>query len=220
MANRKWSDEELAAAVAASKNVAMVLRKLGLREGSRAHIQAAIDARALDTTHFEDRFLDVSHVSPRARTRWSDESLRSAVASSRSYAQVIRRLGLVPAGGNYDQVQRRIRDQAIDTSHFTSQAWNAGGVPRGPSRPLQHVLVAGRLTASHNLKRRLFRAGLKHPRCELCGWAERAPDGRIPVELDHINGDKTDNRLENLRVVCPNCHSLQPTHRGLNKRKT
>lgn len=44
-------------------------------------------------------------------------------------------------------------------------------------------------------------------------------DGRIPLELDHINGDRHDNRLENLRVLCPNCHSLKPTHRGLNRSK-
>lgn len=51
---------------------------------------------------------------------------------------------------------------------------------------------------------------------ERCGWAERAEDGRIPVELDHKNGDRFDNRFENLQILCPNCHSLQPTHRGKN----
>ncbi|MEX2398487.1 MAG: HNH endonuclease [Candidatus Saccharimonadales bacterium] len=57
---------------------------------------------------------------------------------------------------------------------------------------------------------------MKLPKCELCGWDKRSIDGRTPVELDHINGDRYDNRLENLRVLCPNCHSLQPTHRGRN----
>lgn len=61
-----------------------------------------------------------------------------------------------------------------------------------------------------------FAAGLKQPRCELCGWETLAPDGRLPLELDHVNGVRTDHRLENLRILCPNCHSLQPTHRGLN----
>ncbi|QQS22454.1 HNH endonuclease [Candidatus Saccharibacteria bacterium] len=59
----------------------------------------------------------------------------------------------------------------------------------------------------------------KKPKCEICGWEERSIDGRIPVELDHINGIHSDNRLENLRILCPNCHSLQPTHRGRNKKR-
>ncbi len=57
---------------------------------------------------------------------------------------------------------------------------------------------------------------LKKPECEECGWAKRSEDGRIPLELDHINGDSHDNRLENLRILCPNCRSLEPTHRGMN----
>jgi hypothetical protein len=141
------------------------------------------------------------------------------VKSSKSYAETIRKLGLIPAGGNYVHVQRRIRELGIDTSHFKGKGWNTGSDFRAPlpAKPLDQVLVAGRWTASHHLKLRLFNHGLKQPRCELCGWAAQAPDGRIPVELDHMNGDKSDNRLENLRVLCPNCHSLQPTHRGLNK---
>ena len=64
---------------------------------------------------------------------------------------------------------------------------------------------------------RLFKAGLKKAGCEECGWAKLSADGRIPVELDHINGDRYDNRIENLRILCPNCHSLKSTHRGRNK---
>ncbi|HVK87220.1 MAG TPA: HNH endonuclease [Kofleriaceae bacterium] len=132
---------------------------------------------------------------------------------------MMRTLELVPAGGNYRHVTRAIAQHDIDTSHFTGQAWNKGlRFQPSPARPLAEVLVAGRWTSSRDLKQRLFRAGLKQPACELCGWAQRASDGRIPVELDHINGDHDDNRLENLRILCPNCHALQPTHRGLNKR--
>ena len=50
----------------------------------------------------------------------------------------------------------------------------------------------------------------------MCGWAKISIDGRIPLELDQINGNRHDNRLENLRILCPNCHSLQITHRGMN----
>ena len=153
------------------------------------------------------------------RRRWTDEQLRAAVAASKSVARVIKSLGLVAAGGNYVQVQRRIAELELDTSHFTGMGWNVGMAFRPkPPVPLSELLVENRWVGSYQLKRRLVAAGLKQLRCELCGWAERASDGRIPVELDHINGDTRDNRLENLRVLCPNCHSLQPTHRGLNKR--
>lgn len=52
----------------------------------------------------------------------------------------------------------------------------------------------------------------------MCGWADRSLNERILVELDHINENHHDNRLENLRVLCPNCHSLHATHRGSNKK--
>lgn len=150
---------------------------------------------------------------------WTDKQLLAAVDSSRSVRMVIQKLGLVPAGGNYRQVQARIHDLEIDTTHFKGKAWNVGldFVPT-PAMPLDKVLVRGRNYQSHTLKRRLFRAKLKTPKCELCGWAERSVDGRIPVELDHVNSQHDDNRLKNLRILCPNCHSLQPTHRGKNKK--
>jgi hypothetical protein len=188
---------------------------LGLHGNNFTRLRKRISLLAIDTSHFT-RTVTKSGKRP---TKWTDERLRDAVAASFSIAETIRGLGLVPAGGNYDQVQRRIRELGIDTAHFTGQGWNKGGkFVATPALPLEQVLVAGRWTGSHLLKKRLFRAGLKKPQCELCGWCERAPDGRIPVELDHINGDRFDNRLENLRILCPNCHSLQSTHRGLNKR--
>lgn len=151
---------------------------------------------------------------------WSDEQLREIVPNVKSLRAVIKQLGLIPAGGNYVQVARRIKELAIDTSHFTGKAWNAGWKfdPRPPVQPLDQLLVKTSYVQSHKLKQRLYVHGLKLPVCELCGWAQVSADGRIPLELDHINGVHTDNRIENLRILCPNCHSLQPTHRGKNKK--
>ena len=86
-----------------------------------------------------------------------------------------------------------------------------------PRTKLEDILVKNSNFQSYKLKKRLFSAKLKKPRCELCGWAKKTADGRLPLELDHISGDSKDNRLENLRILCPNCHSLQPTHRGRNR---
>lgn len=150
---------------------------------------------------------------------WTDEELIAAVRESYSYRAVLMKLGLVPAGGNYEQIKRRISELQIQTTHFTGMGWNVGMVFRpNPAQPLTELLVVDCRYQTHSLKKRLFKEGIKIPRCELCGWAERSADGRIPIELDHINGDHYDNRLENLRILCPNCHSLQATHRGRNKK--
>ena len=89
-------------------------------------------------------------------------------------------------------------------------------MPFKPKTDLNKILIQNSTFQSYKLKNRLFREGLKENKCEICGWAEKSEDGRIPLELDHVNGDHSDNRLENLRILCPNCHSLQKTHRGKN----
>lgn len=132
----------------------------------------------------------------------------------------MRALGLLGEGGNYRTIRGAIARYGIETGHLKGRHWNKGGRGWTSRRTaLSEVLVQGRYYPSYTLRKRLVAAGLREDRCQLSGWDQRAADGRRPRELDHVNGDPMDNRLENLRILCPNCHSLQPTHRALNSVK-
>lgn len=151
---------------------------------------------------------------------WPQERLLGAVEKSTSFRQVLKSIGLKPAGGNYAQVKKYVRELKLDTSHFKGKGWNKGlHFEFVPKIPLKNILVANSSFQSYKLKKRLIQEGIKTPQCEECGWTRRSDDGRLPLELDHINGNALDNRLENLRILCPNCHSLKPTHRGCNRKR-
>lgn len=154
------------------------------------------------------------------RRSWGEDQLRQAVIESFSIRQVLKKLGLKEAGGNYSQISKYLKEFSLNTKHFKGKGWNKGLRGIGIARlKLSDILVSESYFQSYKLKKRLFQAKLKKELCEDCGWAETSEDGRIPLELDHINGNSKDNRLENLRVLCPNCHSLKPTHRGRNRRR-
>lgn len=151
---------------------------------------------------------------------WTVEKLKDAVKNSLSYRQTLVKLSLREAGGNYEQVKRYIKEYKLDIKHFKGRGWSKGlkGIGR-PRVPLGKILVKNSSFQSFKLKKRLFAARLKPQYCELCRWAKRTGDGYLPLELDHINGNRHDNRLENLRILCPNCHSLTGNHRGRRNKK-
>ena len=142
--------------------------------------------------------------------RYSEEQARSAVAASESLTEALRRLGVRPAGGNAAVLRSWIAAWGIATEHFDPHAAlrRAAKAPR----PLAEVMVEGSTYGRASLKRRLFAEGLKQRTCELCGQGELWHGRRMSLILDHVNGVPDDHRLENLRIVCPNCAATLDTH--------
>lgn len=144
------------------------------------------------------------------------EEYELAAKSAFSIAQMCRNLGVKPVGGNYRVVKNAIQEYNIDTRHFTGQGWNKGLIfkPNNPI-PLEDILVKNSTYQSYKLKNRLLKSGLKEHRCENCKRTEWE-GSPIPLELHHINGDNTDNRIENIEILCPNCHAQTEHYRGKN----
>lgn len=151
--------------------------------------------------------------------RYEESEAREAVAASRSYSEVLRRLGMRPAGGNH-AVLRRYVDEVwrIPTDHFDAGA-SVRRAPTKRARPLNEILVRDSGYSRGNLKTRLFTEGLKERRCEMCGQGELWRGRWMSLILDHINGVPDDHRLENLRIVCPNCAATLDTHCGRKNRQ-
>ena len=152
------------------------------------------------------------------KRKWTDKQFIDAVNNSLSYAQVLEKLGLKAAGSNYDTVKRKIQELHLDISHMTGQAWNQGERYRNfsPAKPLSEVLIEHSTWINYNhLRKRLFNEGIKEYRCECCNRTEWLGKP-IKLELHHINGIKDDLRIENLQILCPNCHAFTDNYRGKN----
>ncbi|MEU9392278.1 HNH endonuclease signature motif containing protein [Streptomyces sp. NPDC048324] len=199
-----FTAEELRSAAAAATSVRGLARALGVADDSRsrANLSRMLRVQDIGTGHFSHQ-----------RVALPEAELRHLVQHSTSYAEVMRGLGLDVTDTNHRRVRRAVNRLGLDTSHFRRRSWARPERP-APESVSGRVLVvlppdAGRTNRSQ-LHRALTEIGVPYA-CETCGntgvWLGRP----ITLQIDHVNGDWRDNRRENLRYLCPNCHALTET---------
>ncbi|GAA3217711.1 hypothetical protein GCM10020216_026730 [Nonomuraea helvata] len=156
-----------------------------------------------------------------AYIKYSRELLAEAAVKSRSVADVLRHLGIKWTGGSHAHISRRLKHFDIDTSHFVGQAHGKGRRSL-TLRPYQQVLALrppGSIREkAPALRRAMCEAGIPYT-CVGCRIGDTWQGRPLTLHVDHINGDWLDNRVENLRFLCPNCHSQTENYAGKGKAK-
>ncbi|MET7682814.1 HNH endonuclease signature motif containing protein [Streptomyces sp. NPDC005423] len=204
-----YTRERLAEAARGARTLSEALERLGVDPGSstRRYVLGRMKNLGVDVSHFE-----------REGVKWTKDRLQTAVSASTNMCEVLRHLGLEVVGGHHTHISRRIKAYDIDTSHF--QRPTRRGKPRRPRTPaallVEQAAACARRMQSDRLRWAMTAVGVPE-RCALCGtdtvWRGRT----LPLEVDHLDGNWRDNRIQNLRLLCPNCHSTTDSYRGRGK---
>jgi hypothetical protein len=159
-------------------------------------------------------------------TTITKDDLVTLVNQCDSYTEVLEKLGLcITGGGNTHTLKHRLKIDNISTTHFThkrkmSQGWRNGAgkyINTYVRKPIKEWLING-IVLSSGKKRRLITEKVLENKCSECGMGNMWNNKPITLQIDHINGDTFDNRIENLRVLCPNCHTQTSNFAGRNKK--
>lgn len=149
----------------------------------------------------------------------SAPEFKSMIASSTNYTDALRKFDLRAAGNNHRTLKNRIKAEGVDAAHFKAGANAARRVfCKTNCTPLSEIMVKDSTYSRSHLKGRLLREGVLENRCGECGQDGVWNKTPLVMVLDHINGCPTDHRQGNLRMLCPNCNSQQPTFAGRNRR--
>lgn len=146
-------------------------------------------------------------------TKYTKEILQDAVDNSHSVADVLRFLGLKWAGGTHHYISSKIKSYEIDTSHFGGKGWAKGRT--SPDRLdwtaiLVYDRLNGRKQHTYMLRRAIVDSGAEEV-CSECGKPPVWNNKPLVLEIDHIDGNNVNDVPENLRFLCPDCHSQQAT---------
>lgn len=154
------------------------------------------------------------------KQKWTEKQFIIAITNNITIAGVLREIGLKPIGSNYKTFNKTVKKLFLNINHFKGQSHGLGK-PNATknTKSLDEILIINSdYTAIASLKKRLIRDGLLKNKCNICTihtWQDKP----LVLQLDHINGINNDHRLENLRLICPNCHSQTETFSGKNTKR-
>lgn len=167
----------------------------------------------------EETFVMKEQTQKEIRQSTTDEEIKTLCAELYSRRHVLCRLGLYPEfHSNVDWSKKKILQLNIATDYWTGQAHLKGKTNDWVAKTDINQLMDKSYTNTSNLKNRLIKEGYLANTCANCNiinWCNQ----ELSLHLDHIDGDNTNNKLDNLRLLCPNCHSLTDTYCGKNKNK-
>lgn len=140
---------------------------------------------------------------------WNLEEIKKLVKDATTFSEVLRGLNIPIQGNNGNTLKRILNENNIDYSHFTGRA----KYYKTSSAKIEDYLNNKIKIKPYKLKQKLLKENIKENKCEICGLTEWLGKPLI-IQLHHINGNNADNRLENLQMLCPNCHSQTESYCG------
>lgn len=140
------------------------------------------------------------------KTKYTKELLEPLVKESFTVSDVVRKLNLKTKGGNHYHISRMIKYHNIDTSHFLGQGWSIGKELSIHKTPIEEYLSNKSYISSHRLKNKLFKEKIFEKKCYKCNLTEWFNEP-ISLELHHLDENRMNNSLDNLTILCPNCHA-------------
>lgn len=195
-----------------NNNIHQALLEMGLN--ARGSAYKTFKQRCDQLSISLDHFINEKEV----RDKITNEEIKYLVLNHLSCQSILKSLRLNPhTGTNVRWINKKLEDINLDTSHWTKQghlknkthSWNEG-------IPLEEILIVNsKYTSTSSLKKRLLKVKLLEYKCNRCGLQEWLGE-KLSLQLEHKNGINTDNRLENLCLLCPNCHSQTETFAGKN----
>ena len=208
-------------AIQDSFSMGAVLRKLGLKitTSNKQSIKRVIRGYNIDTSHFDRNKAISLFRTNNTFPRWDIQKLQERIAQSTNLGEVLEKMNLRKAGGNYDTLRKYIKVYSLDISHFIKVKNFSKLTSFERILTYEQIFCIDSKADRSTLKKRILKDNIIEYICKDCGLLPIWNNKPLTLQIEHKNGIHNDNRLENLCWLCPNCHSQTKTYAGKSSNK-